>query len=141
MKFARYYLLACAVVFLGIGVALLTFPAEILMTVDIRFETPTAYSDIRADYGGCILGVGIFLCWCAARPERIRAGLFCCGLVLLGYVIGRLLSLAVDGFPKPIIFGLIAVEAIGAITTFTIMRIANDGNEGSVRVVDKATSP
>ena len=81
---ARGYLWLAAVVFVGLGVALLFWPTEILKSVEVKFETPTAFADIRADYGGCILGVGLFLVWCASHRQFIRAGLLCVGLIFFG---------------------------------------------------------
>lgn len=109
---ARGYLAFCAIAFLVIAVALLFWPAEILKSVDLTFETPTAFADIRADYGGCILGVGLFLCWCTWKKPLVRTGLLCSGLTLLGYASGRILSLFVDGMPKRITFMLIGVEVV-----------------------------
>lgn len=114
------YLWLAAVVFIGLGVALLFWPTEILKSVEVKFDTPTAFADIRADYGGCILGVGLFLTWCAFQRRFVRAGLLCVGLVFSGYVMGRLISLALDGTPKRIIFILIAVEVVGALVAFAL---------------------
>ncbi len=128
---ARVILWICAVTFVGLGIALLLRPAEILAAVELTFETPTAFADVRADYGGCILGIGCFLVWCALQPARIRTGLLCTGLVMSGYVIGRVYSLFVDGMPKPIIFILITVELAGAVVCFGLINFAPSGNENS----------
>ena len=128
---ARGYLALCALTFLGLAIALLIWPAEILKNVDLTFETPTAFADIRADYGGCILGVGLFLCWCTWKKELVRVGLLCTGLTLLGYASGRILSLLVDGMPKRIIFILIGVELSFGIVSLVLMRFTGSriGNE------------
>lgn len=122
---ARVFLWCCAVVFLGLAVALLGWPAEILSKVDLKFETPTAFADIRADYGGCILGVGLFMAWCAMAVDRVRIGLLCCALTLGGYAVGRLLSLFLDGTPKQIIFILLFVEIVGSAACFFMMTKTN----------------
>lgn len=113
-----------ALVFVGLGVALMIWPTEILAGVEVRFDTPTAFADIRADYGGCILGLGVFLVWCALQRHLIGAGLLCVGLVFSGYSIARLFSLAVDGQPKRIIFILLAVELCGAFIAFGVSQWA-----------------
>ncbi len=119
-QLARGYLWLAAFVFCGLGTALLIWPTEILSSVEIQFDSPTAFADIRADYGGCILGVGLFLSWCAAHRHLNRPGLLCVGLVFSGYVIGRLLSRLIDGTPKRIIFILITVEIGGALLAFAL---------------------
>ena len=128
---ARGYLWLSAILFVGLGIALLFWPTEILKGVEITFETPTAFADIRADYGGCILGVGVFLIWCALQRRSVRAGLLCVGLVYSGYVTGRLLSLMIDGTPKQIIFILIAIEVVGALVAFALYPCAPKSEQAS----------
>ncbi|MDA7901613.1 DUF4345 domain-containing protein [Mariniblastus sp.] len=113
-----------SLVFVGLGVALMIWPTEILAGVDVIFETPTAFADIRADYGGCIFGLGFFLVWCASQRSLIRPGLICVGLVFSGYSFARILSLAIDGQPKRIIFILLAVELCGAFVAFGVSQWA-----------------
>lgn len=121
IMFAKVYLWICAAMFLVLAIALVGWPAEILAGVDLKFDTPTALSDIRADYGGCILGIGVFLAWCAMDSGRVNIGLLCTGLILTGYASGRLLSLIVDGTPRQIIFVLMAAEIVGASVCFTFL--------------------
>jgi hypothetical protein len=124
---ARIYLWTCAAVFCGLGIALLFWPTEILKSVEISFTSVTAFADIRADYGGCILGVGVFLAWCASKAPLVRTGLLCTGLTFSGYVVGRLLSLTLDGMPKPIIFTVTIVEVLGAAAAFGLVPFAPPG--------------
>lgn len=124
---ARFYLGLCAVVFLGLGIALLFWPVEILKSVEVTFSTTTAFADIRADYGGCILGIGVFLGWCSSKAPLIRTGLLCTGFTFSGYVVGRLLSLVLDGMPKPIIFTLMIVEVLGGAAAFGLIPFAPPG--------------
>ncbi len=123
-KLSATALWIASLVFVGLGVALMIWPAKILAGVEVIFETPTAFADIRADYGGCIFGLGIFLVWCACQRDLIRPGLICVGLVFSGYSIARLLSLAIDGQPKRIIFILLAVELFGAFISFGVSQWA-----------------
>lgn len=131
---ARIYLWICALVFVGLGIALLFWPVEILKSVEISFNTTTAFADIRADYGGCIFGIGIFLGWCAFKAPLVRTGLLCTGFTFSGYVVGRLLSLAMDGIPKPIIFTLTIVEVLGAAAAFGLIPFAPAGLGSKIRV-------
>jgi hypothetical protein len=123
-KLAVLALWVASLVFVGLGVALMIWPTEILAGVEVKFESPTAFADIRADYGGCILGLGVFLVWCATQRLLIRPGLICVGLVFSGYSIARLLSVAIDGQPKRIIFILLAVELCGAFISFGVSQWA-----------------
>ncbi len=124
---ARIFLWICAIVFIGLGIALLFWPVQILKSVEVTFTTVTAFADIRADYGGCILGIGVFLAWCALKAPLVRTGLFCTGFTFSGYVLGRVLSLLIDGMPKPIIFTLMIVEVLGAGAAFGLIPFAPPG--------------
>lgn len=128
---ARVYLGVAALVFCGLGLALLVWPVQILKHVEVSFNTTTAFADIRADYGGCLLGVGVFLGWCVSKSELVRVGLLCTGLTFTGYASGRLLSLVLDGMPKPIIFTLTIIEVMGAATAFGLIPFAPPGLGGS----------
>ena len=118
-----------SLVFVGLGIALMIWPTEILAGVEVKFESPTAFADIRADYGGCIFGLGVFLVWCARQRNLIRLGLICVGLVFSGYSIARLFSLAIDGQPKRIIYILLAVELAGALISFSVAQWAPSRNQ------------
>ena len=122
MNGARICLGICALTFFGLGLLLMWNPAPILAKVDLTFTTPTAIADIRADYGGCIFGLSLFMGWCALRPDRVNFGLLCCGLTLSGYALGRIIAIVIDGTPKQIIFILLAVEIVGAAVCFYFAR-------------------
>jgi len=125
---AKAYLWICVLTFLGLGVVFMSYP-RLVQKVDIELTTPTALADVRADYGGCILGIGLFLGCCALRENQVRTGLLCTGLVFSGYASARLISLMVDGTPKNIIYYLIAIEAIGAVLAFTMIPMARRQQE------------
>lgn len=110
-----------ALIFLGFGLALLIVPAQILGMIDIQLGSPSAMSDARADYGGCAVGIGLFLALCVRRPSWHSAALLCTALSLGGFALGRALSLVLDGMPKPIILVLLAAEAGGAITAAILL--------------------
>ena len=137
---ARIYLWICVITFLGLGIALMSWPERILSSVEVSFESPTAFADIRADYGGCILGIGIFLGWCAQNQERVKTGLLCTGLTFSGYVCGRLLSLLIDGMPKRIIFILIAIELLGAIVAFSCMALVKLPAKSNMELAENSIS-
>lgn len=127
-RIARVYLWLCVLTFIGLGLLFMCWP-HILHNVDVVFETNTALADIRADYGGCIIGLGIFLAWCGLSDSRIRIGLLCSGLTLSGYALGRIYSLLVDGMPKRIIFILLAIEVTSALIAFVLMAMVGQSDD------------
>ncbi|AHG89119.1 Protein of unknown function DUF4345 [Gemmatirosa kalamazoonensis] len=114
MRFPVLALTLGALGFLAFGVTVLAAPG-LLAVIDVTAATATARSDVRAVYGGMELGVGVFLVLCARRAEWRRAGLAAQALAMGGVVTGRVVSLAVDGVPRPIALGFWAVELAGAL--------------------------
>jgi hypothetical protein len=105
----------------GAGLAFLVAP-ELLRFVDLAPGTAAARSDVRAVYGGLELGVAALLGACAHRPEWLRFGLVAQALAFGGLVLGRLVSLALDGAPTPIAVALGLAEALGAILALLALR-------------------
>lgn len=100
MKLARFALFASALAFGGTGLAFLLRPEAMTAVIGIELGGTVAVADVRAVYGGLELGVATFLVWAARRPATWRPALV--GLVSLfgGLVLGRLASLALDGWPE-----------------------------------------
>jgi hypothetical protein len=113
MRLARVSLWLAAIAFAGAGIAFLAAPS-LLHLVDIAPGTATARSDARAMFGGLELGIAALLGLCARRPETLHIGLVAQALAFGGLVLGRLVSLAADGVPARITFGLWAAESLGA---------------------------
>src|SRR6478736_235157 len=78
--FPNVVLALCAFGFLAFGLWLLVDPAGALGKIGIEARNATGLVELRAFYGGMELGLGLFLAWCALRPEWRQAGLW---LVLL----------------------------------------------------------
>jgi len=122
MRLTQIYVGLSALLFLGFGAVFLARP-ELLAAVDMAPQTPTAFADARADYGGCAFGIGLFLALATFRPTWFTPALWCIGLTLGGYAAGRILSLFIDGTPRPIIYTLIAFELTGSLMAFLMLRL------------------
>ena len=83
--FPNVVLALCAIGFLAFGLWLLVDPAGALGKIGIEARNGTGLVELRAFYGGMELGLGLFLAWCALRPEWRQAGLW---LVLLAMLLG-----------------------------------------------------
>ena len=84
-------------VFWGVALLFALVPHLMLADVEIALETPSAFAEVRAAYGGSFLGYGLF-CFHASRRPALRG--FCLGLctIVLGAFAGlRLFSLFLDG--------------------------------------------
>ena len=80
----------CALGFFAFGLWLLIDPAGALGRIGIQASSATGLVELRAFYGGMELGLGLFLGWCALRPEWREAGLWLVVLANGGAGLARL---------------------------------------------------
>lgn len=115
MTAARLLLALVALAMVGFGAPYLIAPAEMAAVTEVGARTPTARSDVRAQYGGFQVGVGAFLFACLARRDRTALGLLAAALTLGGFTLAHVGSILADGPVKPVVLGALAVEAVGAV--------------------------
>ncbi len=108
----RTVLAVGGIILLGIGVSSLISPQGILAPVGIHLSTPSALNEIRASYGGMHIGVaGVILSGAAVSAMR-RWALLLLATFMAGLAGGRLVSIAVDGFPGLFVCQLLVIEAV-----------------------------
>ena len=122
MTFPRGVLLFSACVFAFFGAWAFASPASQLALVDVGLPNATATADTRAQYGGFTLGMGVFLFVCFARREWTSAGLAASACTLTGFVLARVVSVAIDGSVQPAMYYLMAGEGSGAVLSFVGLR-------------------
>lgn len=109
---ARAVVALSGAVFAGTGLLFLLEPATVEW-VDLPVSTATARNDVRAVFGGLEMGLGAFLLLAAFWPGWLRAGLAAQLAAFGGLVAGRVVSLALDGWPGLLSAGLLAAELVG----------------------------
>ena len=97
-----------------------TVPDLVLADVEITLDTPSAFAEVRAAYGGSFLGYGL-LCFHAARRPTLRGPcLGLCTLVLGAFAALRLLSFLVDGAPNPHSMFMHGLESLGFLISLSV---------------------
>ena len=81
-----------ALINIGIAIGCLIDPVGLLAPVGVGVLGPAGIVELRAMYGGMILGVGAFLVWCTQDSERAWTGLLCATMALGGLGVARLVS-------------------------------------------------
>jgi hypothetical protein len=108
---------------LVVGTLHLVAPQMMMQTPAIELTTVNHRHVIRAAYGGAYLGIAtLFLLGLFKRNLRAFALL---SVVVLfgGFVVGRLVSIALDGVPVGLYLGVLSVELAFAILAFAALRI------------------
>ena len=99
MRFARFVLAAQALVMVGFSLAYWVRPYEMANLNGVLLMESASISHMRVYYGGMQLGLALFLLWAMRAPERARAALVMLVFSMLALVVGRLVSLGLDGGP------------------------------------------
>ena len=120
-KIARFVLWVSGLVFIGFGVAFFLAPVLMSDQVQIRLLTESARTGVRAVYGGLQIGFGAFCVFCALSHSRAIPGLVGIAFTLGGMACARVAGMVIDGSPEPIIFGLLAGEASGALLALVVL--------------------
>lgn len=97
MRFARFVLLAQALVMACLSLAYWLWPHEMANLNGMLLMETASVSHMRVYYGGLQLGLALFLIWAARAPERARPALIMLVITMAALVLGRLASLWLDG--------------------------------------------
>lgn len=97
MRFARFVLIVQAVLMAGLSLAYWVRPYEMANLNGMLLMESASVSHMRVYYGGLQLGLALFLLWAAREPERVRPALVMLMITMLALVLGRLVSLWLDG--------------------------------------------
>jgi hypothetical protein len=121
-RFDQLFLGVVGVVFLGLGAFNLFSPVAGMAGFEMQIASVSALNEIRANYGGMHFALGLlFLSGAFLRALKVTA-LLVVALFTGGLVLGRLLSLALDGMPNLFVSGLFALEALGCSVAIVLYR-------------------
>ena len=127
MAFPRGVLLFSALAFAFFGAWAFVAPENQLSLVDVGVPNATARADVRAQYGGFTLGMGVFLFACLARREWTAPGLLGSACTLTGFALARAIGVTTDGPVSPTIYYLMAMEGAGAALSWVGWRLSAKG--------------
>ena len=67
----RLFLFLCALTFIYYGVLGSLNPAATVLPMGIEVDNPGATTEIRATYGGLLVGIGLFLCYASYAESKV----------------------------------------------------------------------
>jgi hypothetical protein len=118
---SRAFLLLVAASFVVLGLIALLDPQGTVAPLGIDLQSNAAITEIRATYGGMMLGIGAFLFYTAMY--RIREGLIATVAMLGAIGATRLYGIFYDDSQLPIQFYLLAVEIGFAILAMILLKV------------------
>ena len=117
----KVFLLFAAVPTLLVGLQGLIDPQGIMDNVDVILGNNSGKSSTRAIYGGMHIMFGGFIAYGAFKAQR--EALLILALYTIGFVLGRVTSLILDGMPNAFISTWIFVEAgFAIIATYFLLK-------------------
>lgn len=116
MIISRVLLVLLGLMFLGFGLAFLIRPVAVAGWVDIRAESATARTELRAFYGGLEVGLAVFLfAGAAVGGAWLKPALAMGLLASAGPVAGRLTAWAIEGRLERVMLHILLVEILLAV--------------------------
>jgi len=118
---ARSYLALCAAGFLFIGFSTFHDPVAALAGIELRPTSISALNEVRANYGGLQITIGMMMLAGALMQRWRRPALWIGVAVTGGLVAGRLVSIAIDGLPNHVVISLLVLETTCALIGATLL--------------------
>ena len=122
---ARYCVLVTAWGFFIYGLLFIVFPQEALqMLVQGKVSTRSELIDLRATYGGMMIGLGLLLFILANNVSTIKIGLLAVFILMLCMALGRIVGIVIDGEPNQLMYIYLALELLACALSWLLLRAA-----------------
>ena len=119
MTVVRLYLLAVGACSLALGLAYVIRPIEMAALTEFTLSSPMAVIEIRAFYGGQLMGLGVAILLGLRDRRFVLPGLLLAAVPLAGVAAGRLYGVIDAGTFPPVALGFFVLElataAIGGV--------------------------
>ena len=129
-KIQSVYLILNGVLFLGLGVAYLGWPAKLAGKTDMVLTTDTATIEIRAIYGGMEVALGLLLVVCALRHNWAFPALILTIVLYAGFAGGRIYGIIAASNPGVFTWKLLAFEVTALAAGCVLAVLKTLGSKG-----------
>jgi len=109
--------LSVAALFVGLGLWLMLQPEAVQDLYPISLNAPMAISEIRAIFGGLMIGVGGAVLLLDLVSKRQQDAAMALATVTGGLILARIVGLGAEGFPS----GPVLTESIFEIVLFALL--------------------
>jgi hypothetical protein len=116
------YLLAVGACSLALGLAYVIRPVEMAALTEFTLSSPMAIIEIRAFYGGQLVGLGLAILLGLWDRRFVIPGLLFAAVPLAGVAAGRLYGVVAAGTFPPVAAGFFALEVATAGIGWVLLR-------------------
>ncbi len=117
----RLFLLLNALLFLGFGIYIFLSAPSVFENMGFGKLGSNALYEVRSNYGGVSLGIGVLCAVAGFKSQFERPALFALMAYTGGYAIGRILALPYEGTPSSSLIAYGFFEAITATISFLLL--------------------
>ena len=110
MRLTQFFLLLSGIGFMLIGINTFRDPVAAMAGVELGVQSLNALNEVRANYGGMQIGIGILLFSAGWFSWLSRPALLALSLITGGLVVGRFVSIILDGMPNTTVQALLILE-------------------------------
>lgn len=122
MLFARIVLTVTGLFFFVHGLVCFIHPATIGIESGLAMPSSRSIIEVRAEYGGLPMALGLFFFAAALQKIQVRTGLLVMVTALSGYASARIAAALIAGPIDPYNAAAIAYELISALLGFWALR-------------------
>lgn len=119
--------------FAKVGVETFVNPQAVLTAVGIELNNPSAFSSMRAVYGGMHLAFGLFCLYAIWKDQSTALKLVL--LYTVGFVVGRLSGILAEGMPNEFVSTWLITESVCAITAGTLTYLVHQREQTTTPVL------
>jgi hypothetical protein len=123
MLFARIVLAVTGLVFFVHGLVCFIHPATIGIESGLAMPTPSSVIEVRAEYGGLPIALGLFFLAAALQKIEVRTGLAVMLTVVTGYATSRVIAVAMMGQADQYNMAAMVYEVTTALLGFWALRL------------------
>ena len=128
MKFEKVFLGLIGLVFVGLGAFNLFFPIKGIEGYEIHITEVSSLNEIRANYGGMHLLLGMFFAFGGFNARFRESALLIAALFTGGLVLGRVVSLMLDGNPNQMVWLFLFLEGLGCVVASILFNRSSTRN-------------
>ncbi len=107
--------------FLAVGIGNLVAPLQMVAPLSIELDDVNALNEVRANYGGMHALMGMFFFLSVFVAKLREAALLTLAVFTSGLVVGRLVSITVDGVPDTFIWVWMTIDFMGAVFAWLLL--------------------
>jgi hypothetical protein len=120
-RISQVFLGLMGLAFCKVGVEALLSPQAVLSTVGIMLDNNSAFSSMRAVYGGMHFAFGAFCCW--GIFKNVLEPIKLVALYTSGFVIGRLSGIFIEGIPNSFVMTWFYTEIFSLVVSVGLLII------------------